>query len=64
MRFKGKDIAVQELTEHSFKGVDIALFLLAGGSISKKFGPIAAQAGAVVVDVSSGLFAWIPMCRW
>ncbi len=52
MHFKGKEIAVQELTEHSFKGVDIALFS-AGGSISKKFGPIAAQAGAVVVDNSS-----------
>jgi aspartate-semialdehyde dehydrogenase len=52
MRFKGKDILVHELTESSFKGVNIALFS-AGGSISKKFGPIAAQAGAVVVDNSS-----------
>jgi len=52
MQFRGKDIAVQELTEGSFKGVDIALFS-AGGSISKKFGPIAVQAGAVVVDNSS-----------
>ncbi|HVS70338.1 MAG TPA: aspartate-semialdehyde dehydrogenase [Phycisphaerae bacterium] len=52
MTFKGKPITVEELTESSFKGVDIALFS-AGGSISKKFGPIAAQAGAVVVDNSS-----------
>jgi aspartate-semialdehyde dehydrogenase len=36
----------------SFAGVDIALFS-AGGSISKKFGPIAQAAGAVVVDNSS-----------
>ena len=52
MKFAGKDLTVQELTEGSFQGVDIALFS-AGGSISKKFGPIAAQAGAVVVDNSS-----------
>jgi len=52
MTFKGKELTVQELTENSFKGVNIALFS-AGGSISKKFGPIAAQAGAVVVDNSS-----------
>jgi len=43
---------VQELTESSFAGVNIALFS-AGGSISKKFGPIAARAGCVVVDNSS-----------
>src|SRR5690348_16991542 len=50
--FKGTEIAVEELTESSFKGVDIGLFS-AGGSISKKFAPIAAQAGCVVVDNSS-----------
>jgi aspartate-semialdehyde dehydrogenase len=50
--FKGGELVVEELTEASFKGVDIALFS-AGGSISKKFGPIAVQAGAVVVDNSS-----------
>lgn len=52
MRFKGQDILVEELTEDIFAGVDIALFS-AGGSISKRFGPIAAAAGAVVVDNSS-----------
>lgn len=52
MTFAGRELTVHELTESSFKGVDIALFS-AGGSISKKFGPIAAQAGAVVVDNSS-----------
>jgi aspartate-semialdehyde dehydrogenase len=50
--FKGTTLAIDELTESSFKGVDIALFS-AGGSISKKFCPIAAQAGAVAVDNSS-----------
>lgn len=50
--FKGKTHTVVELKEDSFKGVDLALFS-AGGSISKKFGPIAAAEGCVVVDNSS-----------
>ncbi|MCE9589521.1 MAG: aspartate-semialdehyde dehydrogenase [Planctomycetes bacterium] len=50
--FKGKTYKIEELTETSFKGVDVALFS-AGGSISKKFGPIASEAGATVVDNSS-----------
>ena len=37
---------------HSFHDVDIALFS-AGGSISRKYAPIAVKAGAVVVDNSS-----------
>jgi aspartate-semialdehyde dehydrogenase len=52
MRFKGRDVLVEELAEDSFANIDIAFFS-AGGSISKKFAPIAAQAGAVVVDNSS-----------
>ncbi|MBI4642142.1 MAG: aspartate-semialdehyde dehydrogenase, partial [Deltaproteobacteria bacterium] len=52
--FLGKEIQVEVLTKDSFSGVDIALFS-AGGSISKEYGPIAAAAGAVVVDNSS---AW------
>ena len=52
MTFKGKELTVQELTEESFEGVNIALFS-AGSSISKKFAPIAVKAGAVVVDNSS-----------
>ena len=50
--FRGEVLTVQELTEESFGGVDIALFS-AGGSISKKFAPFAVKAGAVVVDNSS-----------
>jgi aspartate-semialdehyde dehydrogenase len=50
--FKGRRHQVQELTEHSFKDIDIALFS-AGGSISRTFCPIAARAGAVCVDNSS-----------
>lgn len=53
--FKGKEYIVEELTESSFdRGIDIALFS-AGGSISEKFAPIAAEKGCVVVDNSS---AW------
>jgi len=50
--FKGEPHTVQELTEDSFGDIDLALFS-AGGSISRKFGPIAAKAGTVVVDNSS-----------
>jgi len=50
--FRGEKIVIEELTERSFDGVDIALFS-AGGGISRKFAPIAVKAGAVVVDNSS-----------
>lgn len=50
--FAGHAYTVEELTEDSFKGVQIALFS-AGGSISKEFAPAAVAAGAVVVDNSS-----------
>ena len=36
IKFHGADVAVEELTHDSFKGVDIALFS-AGASISKEF---------------------------
>lgn len=63
MEFKGKTYKVEELTENSFKGVDLALFS-AGGSISKKFGPISSQAGATVVDNSSAFRMTdnVPLC--
>ena len=50
--FRGKEIPVEELTEESFNGVDMAIFS-AGGSISLKFAPIAVKAGCVVIDNSS-----------
>jgi len=52
LKFKGQEIAVQELTKDSFAGIDVALFS-AGASRSLEFGPAAAAAGAVVVDNSS-----------
>lgn len=51
IEFMGKTYTVEEATEDSFKGIDIALF--AGGSISKTFAPVAVKAGAVVIDNSS-----------
>lgn len=52
MAFRGEALVVEELTEASFDGVDIALFS-AGSGLSKAFAPIAVRAGAVVVDNSS-----------
>jgi len=52
LKFRGEEIAVQELTQDSFKGIEIALFS-AGGGISREYAPIAAKAGCVVIDNSS-----------
>jgi len=52
LKFRNQEIAVDELTKDSFKGIDIALFS-AGGGISKEFAPLAAKAGCVVIDNSS-----------
>ncbi len=54
MRFKGEEIPVEELTEASFKGIDIGIFS-AGGAVSQEFAPLAARHGCVVVDNSA---AW------
>lgn len=51
IQFMGKEYTVEEATDDSFKGVDIALF--AGGAASKTFAPAAVKAGAVVIDNSS-----------
>lgn len=52
--FQGQEVIVEELTNDSFKGIDIALFS-AGADVSREYAPIAAKAGAVVIDNSS---AW------
>jgi aspartate-semialdehyde dehydrogenase len=54
VRFKDQKIDMQALSPSIFTGVDFALFS-AGSEISLKFAPIAAAAGAVVIDNSS---AW------
>ena len=50
--FRGKQIAVEELTESALDGVHIGLFS-AGSSTSKRFAPLAVSKGAIVVDNSS-----------
>ena len=50
--FRGEPLTVRELSEASFAGVDIALFS-AGTATSRRFAPLAVQAGATVIDNSS-----------
>lgn len=51
--FMGKEYTARELKEDSFnEGFDFAIFS-AGGETSKKFAPIAASKGCIVVDNSS-----------
>jgi len=50
--FRGTTVVVEELTETSFKGVDIALFS-AGSGIARRFAPAAVNSGAIVIDNSS-----------
>lgn len=52
IKFCSESIEVKKLDENSFEGIDIALFS-AGGGRSREFAPIAARAGAVVIDNSS-----------
>ncbi|HSW62525.1 MAG TPA: aspartate-semialdehyde dehydrogenase [Dissulfurispiraceae bacterium] len=50
--YKGENVAVEELSETCFRGIDIALFS-AGAERSRIWAPIAAKSGCVVVDNSS-----------
>lgn len=52
--FNGSAIKVDELNEAAFKGIDVALFA-ASGDVALMYGPVAAEAGALVIDNSS---AW------
>jgi aspartate-semialdehyde dehydrogenase len=52
VEFEGTEFPVETLNEHSFKGIDIALFS-AGAERSKIWAPVAAKSGCVVVDNSS-----------
>ncbi|MFO0567329.1 MAG: aspartate-semialdehyde dehydrogenase [Polyangiaceae bacterium] len=54
LSFRGEELVVEALGPKSFEGVQIALFS-AGAMVSREFGPVAAAAGAVVIDNSS---AW------
>lgn len=50
--FQGKRVTVTDLAEFDFSRAQIGLFS-AGGSLSAKYAPIAAEAGCVVVDNTS-----------
>jgi len=50
--FAGGELVVEEMTEASFEGVDIALFS-AGAGISKQFREAVTSAGCVMIDNSS-----------
>ncbi len=52
--FGGRDWIVREVSEQAFEGVDLALFS-AGSEPSRKWAPLAAGKGVVVIDNSS---AW------
>lgn len=54
LEFGGQCVDCRMLSEGSFQGVDLALFS-AGAEISRRFAPIARDAGCVVIDNSS---AW------
>ena len=54
LRYQGRSIEVRQLSEDSFRGIDIALFS-AGGAVSRQYAPIAVESGCVVIDNSS---AW------
>lgn len=52
VEYYGVKYKVEAVSEEAFEGIDIALFS-AGGERSKKWAPIAASKGAVVIDNSS-----------
>ena len=54
VRCNGFTVPVEALDEHSFDGVDLALFS-AGSDVSLMFAPLAVEAGALVIDNSA---AW------
>jgi aspartate-semialdehyde dehydrogenase len=50
--FRGEPVVVEELADDSFAGCNL-VFFSAGASISRRYAPLAVQAGAVVIDNSS-----------
>ena len=54
LKFRDRDVVVEDISTANFEGIDVALFS-AGGSTSKEWAPKVAAAGATVVDNSS---AW------
>jgi aspartate-semialdehyde dehydrogenase len=62
MRFRGEDLRVDETTDNSFHGIDIA-FISATTEASRHYAPIAVAAGAVAIDDSSAfrMDAYVPL---
>ena len=52
IQFRGKHLKVENVEEFDFSVADIGLFS-AGGSVSEKYAPLAADAGCVVIDNTS-----------
>jgi aspartate-semialdehyde dehydrogenase len=52
VRWRDRELTIQEVTADAFAGVDVALFS-AGATRSREWAPVAAAAGAVVIDNSS-----------
>jgi aspartate-semialdehyde dehydrogenase len=52
LTFQDRSLTVKLLTKEAFNGVDIALFS-AGEEVSREYAPVAASAGAVVIDNSA-----------
>ncbi|MBI4301981.1 MAG: aspartate-semialdehyde dehydrogenase [Chloroflexi bacterium] len=59
---RGEPVVVQETSPQSFAGVDMAFFS-AGSEVSHHFVPLAAKAGAVVIDNSATfrMEPWVPL---
>src|ERR1700686_1580734 len=54
LQYNGSSIIIEPIDEKAFNGVDVALFA-ASTDIALMYGPMAAEAGALVIDNSS---AW------
>ncbi|NDC35393.1 MAG: aspartate-semialdehyde dehydrogenase [Synechococcaceae bacterium WB9_2_112] len=52
LQWQGQELTIQPVEAAAFNGVDLVL-ASAGGSVSKQWAPVAAAAGAVVIDNSS-----------
>jgi aspartate-semialdehyde dehydrogenase len=63
MEFGGRPHSVNEVGPRSFDGIDIALFS-PGATASRKWAPVAIEAGAKVIDNSSAfrMNAGVPLC--
>src|SRR5688572_27100866 len=52
VRFRGREHAVEEARAETLQGADV-VFFAATGELSRRLGPAAAEAGALVIDKSS-----------